>query len=289
MKKGNAGDTSALYVWNGICMFWGTSFHTDPHSHNTLQLVFDIDKKLKLKDQNQDWTSYSAAIIGAGHIHQLDSCGSIQLFIYLDAESQHAQALTKKYLQRGGIADLANSGIRDLSTGFFKKLLVQSDCQVLLQGCQTILEHLIDLEKPAAIDERIVKAVDFISSATSRQFKVAEVAEHVCLSESRLRHLFKAQVGQPIQNFIMWMKVVDSLNMVLKGKELVQSAIDAGFWDGSHMNRSYRKLLGIPPGQVKTFEKDLKIVACGGDGLQKIRTELYDGLGKTAPHKTIEI
>ena len=63
MKKGNEGDTSALYVWNGISMFWGTSFHTDPHLHNTLQLVFDIEKRFKLRDDGMEWTEFSAAII----------------------------------------------------------------------------------------------------------------------------------------------------------------------------------------------------------------------------------
>ncbi len=289
MKKGNEGDTSALYVWNGICMFWGTSFHTDPHLHNTLQLVFDIDKQFKLKDADKDWTVFSAAIIKDRHLHQLDSCGSIQLFIYLDKDSSYAKSLTEKYLSDRNMASLEQSAIRKLSTGFFKKLLIQSDCNALIQGCQTIFEELIGSTEAVTPDERITKAVAFISNASSRQFKVAEVAEHVCLSESRLRHLFKEQVGQPIQNFIMWMKVVDSLNMILQGKQLGQSAIDAGFWDGSHMNRSYKELIGLPPGQVKAFEKELRIVSCRQTNFYTLKTELHESLRSNEPKQTIEI
>lgn len=289
MKKGNEGDTSALYVWSGICMFWGTSFHTDPHLHNTLQLVFDIDKQFKLKDANSDWASFSAAIIKDKHLHQLDSCGSIQLFIYLDKDSHYAKKLSEKYLSEQGVADLAPSDIRKLSTSFFKKLLVQSDCRALMQGCQTIFDHLIGHKPSGPVDERIAKAVAFISNAATRQFKVADVAGHVCLSESRLRHLFKAQVGQPIQNFIMWMKVVDSLNMILQGKQLAQSAIDAGFWDGSHMNRSYKELIGLPPGQVKAFEKQLRIVSCRQSNFYTLKTELHETLQSNKAKQTIEI
>ncbi|MCE7992981.1 MAG: helix-turn-helix transcriptional regulator [Roseivirga sp.] len=289
MKKGNEGDTSALYVWNGICMFWGTSFHTDPHLHNTLQLVFDIDKQFRLKDADTDWTAFSAAIIKDGHLHQLDSCGSIQLFIYLDKDSDYAKRLCEKYLSSRGIADLQQSDIRKLSTDFFKKLLVQSDCKVLMEGCQTIFNRLIGSREMSSVDERIAKAVAFISGAQHRQFKVADVAEHVCLSESRLRHLFKEQVGQPIQNFIMWMKVVDSLNMILQGKQLAQSAIDAGFWDGSHMNRSYKELIGLPPGQVKAFEKQLRIVSCRESGFYTLKTELHESLSSNKAKRTIEI
>ncbi len=289
MKKGNEGDTSALYVWNGISMFWGTSFNTDPHLHNTLQLVFDIDKQFKLKDAQSEWTAFSAAIIKDRHMHQLDSCGSIQLFIYLDKDTDYAQRLTDKYLDRQGIAGLDQSGIRQLSNGFFKKLLVQSDCRVLMEGCKTIFEQLIGSTGGTVIDDRIRKAVTFITQSHERQFRVSDVAEHVCLSESRLRHLFKEQIGQPIQNFIMWMKVVDSLNMILQGRQLAQSAIDAGFWDGSHMNRSYKELIGLPPGQVRAYEQQLRIVSCRETGIYTLKTELYDSLQGNKPKRTIEI
>lgn len=289
MKKGNEGNTSALYVWNGISMFWGTSFHTNPHLHNTLQLVFDIDKTFKLKDVTMDWLPFKAAIIKAGHMHQLDSCGSIQLFIYLDADSEYAKALTEKYLQEKGIATLGDAVLRKLSNDFFKKLLVTGDCSSLLVGCKTIFEQLITLEEPGVVDSRITQALDFISQSQHKQFKVKDVADHVCLSESRLRHLFKAQVGQPIQNFILWMKVVDSLNMVLQGKQVSQSAIDAGFWDGAHMTRSYREMLGIAPSKVKAYEKNLKIVACGSGNYHTLKTEIASDWSNDAQHTVIEI
>lgn len=289
MKNGNDGNTSALYVWNGISMFWGTSFHTDPHLHNTLQLVFDIDKTFKLKDANTAWLPFKAAIIKAGHMHQLDSCGSIQLFIYLDADSEYAKALTGKYLQERSIVTLGDAVLRKLSNDFFKKLLVTSDCSSLLAGCKTIFEQLITLDTPEVVDQRIVQALDFISQSQNKQFKIRDVANHVCLSESRLRHLFKAQVGQPIQNFILWMKVVDSLNMVLQGKQVSQSAIDAGFWDGAHMTRSYKEVLGITPSKVKIFENDLKIVACGKGNFHTFRTEIASSWSNNAPKTAIEI
>ena len=289
MKKGNEGDTSALYVWNGISMFWGTSFHTDPHLHNTLQLVFDIEKRFKLRDDGMEWTEFSAAIIKDHHIHQLDSCGSIQLLIYLDANTTYAKALTGKYLHEKPIADLSKTGIAHLRTNFFKQLLVTSDCDSLFKGCKTIFERLLDEAPLKPVDDRIQKALLFIAQAPSRQFKVSEVADHVCLSESRLRHLFKEQVGQPIQNFILWMKVVDSLNLVLQGKQFGQSAQEAGFWDGSHMNRSYKELLGITPGQVRAYEKDLKIISCNQSSLYTLRTELHATLNSKQPNNIIEI
>tara|TARA_R110001592_G_scaffold33835_1_gene116837 strand:+ start:700 stop:1569 length:870 start_codon:yes stop_codon:yes gene_type:complete len=289
MDKGNQGHTSALYVWNGISMFWGTSFHTDPHLHNTLQLVFDIDKSFKLKDAKSDWTTYTSAIINDSHLHQLDSRGSIQLFIYIDKDSRLAKALVAKYLSDCHMADLLGTGIKKLGRDFFKKLLVKNGCRELFKGCQIILNHLIGIEPQPPIDNRVQMAIDFIVEKPVRQFKVGAIADHVCLSESRLRHLFKKQVGQPIQNFILWMKVVDSLNLVLKGKELADVVIETGFWDGSHMNKSYKGLLGITPGSIKEYEKEFKIIACAGMNLQALSTKIWDKWEDNEPKEIIEI
>lgn len=288
MKKGDKGNASALYVWNGLSVFWGTSFNTSPHRHETLQLVFDIDKEFLLKDESNGWAKYSAAIIRASHIHQLDSNGGIQLFLYLDKDSRHAKKLTEKYLVDRNISDLNDSEVRSLSNDFFKKLLVVSDCNQLFKGFITILNHLIDIEKPAKKDTRIDKAVQFIISAGDKKIKVKDVAEHVFLSESRLRYLFKKQVGQPIQNFMLWLKIVDSLNLVLKGKQLTQTAYDVGFWDSSHMNKSYKELLGVTPGAIKKYENEIKIIACGETNFYTFKTDIMEDFNANDITETIE-
>ncbi|MEO1561491.1 MAG: hypothetical protein AAFS12_18380, partial [Cyanobacteria bacterium J06632_19] len=142
----------------------------------------------------------------------------------MDKDSEYAQKLTEKYLKNKNISDLKDSDIGKISSEFFKKLLVASDCKKLFQGFLTIIEHLINFDKPLQHDERISKAILFLADTKSQQIKVKDVANHVCLSESRLRFLFKKQVGQPIQSFMLWIKVITSLNLVLKGEQITNVA-----------------------------------------------------------------
>tara|TARA_R110002124_G_scaffold251205_4_gene416417 strand:+ start:930 stop:1685 length:756 start_codon:yes stop_codon:yes gene_type:complete len=251
-------------------------------------LVFDIDKEFLLKDRFNDWNTFSAAIIKASHVHQLDSNNSIQLFIYLDKDSEYAQKLTEKFLNDKDISDLKNSDIGKVSSDFFKRLLILTDCDKLFRGFLTIIEHLINFEKPQPKDERIVKAISFIAN-NKTQFKVKDVANHICLSESRLRFLFKKQVGQPIQSFMLWIKVINSLNLVLKGGQITNTAYDVGFWDASHMNRSYKELLGVAPSTIKKYEKELKIISCGDTNFYTFRTEILENWDSEKPYKTIDI
>lgn len=289
MNKGDIGHSSALYVWNGFSVFWGMSFNTSPHHHNTLQLVFDIDRSFRLKDKDNDWQEYSAAIIKDGHIHQLDSNNSIQLFLYLDRESIYAKQLTEKYLVDRGINDFTNSDIRKLSNDFFKKLLVESNCDSLFHGYLMILKHLINLDIPALKDDRVEKAIAFIAQRHIRQMTVKDVAMHVCLSESRLRHLFKKQVGQPLQNFILWMKIVDSLNLIVKGNKVEETAYAVGFWDASHMNRSYKTLLGVTPGAIQQLDGVVKIIACNAKNHYSIKTTILKSWNPGDPGSIVTV
>jgi len=234
------------------------------------------------------WTSYSSAIIKTSHLHQLDSNNSIQLFIYLDKDSDYAKELDKKYLCDKDISDLKDSNINRISTSFFKKLLVSTDCNELFMGFLTIIRHLIDFEKPVQKDDRIVSAISYIINS-EKQIKVKDIADHICLSESRLRYLFKKQVGQPIQSFMVWMKVINSLNLVLKGNPLTEAAYDVGFWDASHMNRSYKELLGVAPSTIKKYEKELKIILCGDTNFHTFKTEILENWNSKEPTKTIVI
>lgn len=242
-----------------------------------------------MKDKSSEWTSYSSAIIKASHIHQFDSNNSIQLFVYLDKDSEYAQKLTKKYLAKTNINDLKDSEIGKISTAFFKRLLVINNCEELFKGFLTIIEHLINFELPLKKDKRITEAISFITKPQMKQFKVKDVANYVCLSESRLRYLFKKQVGQSIQNFMVWMKVINSLNLVLQGRQLTQTAYDVGFWDSSHMNRSYKELLGVTPGAIIKFEKSLKIVLCDSINFYTFKTEILKDWNSIKPFKTIVI
>ncbi len=285
MNIGNLGHTSALYVWNGLCVFWGTSFKTDPHAHNTLQLVFDIEKEFFLKDKTSEWASYSAAIIDAEHIHQFDSNNSIQLFLYLDVESRYAKLLSEKYLQKGAIKGLKKLEVLKSNSNFLKQLLVQNNCDEMFKGCQSILQELLDLPENESIDARVQQAIDFITKSPIKNFKVKQIALEVGLSESRLRHLFKEHVGQSIKNFIKWMRVIDSLNDVLKGGKLIHAAYDYGFSDASHMTRSFVEVIGVPPSKIKTYEEETRIITCKDISHFSLSTRIINTEGSEATKK----
>ena len=52
-----------LYVWNSVSAIFLYNLVTPAHSHNTMQLVFDIRGSFKCKLQNTGWAVYKTVII----------------------------------------------------------------------------------------------------------------------------------------------------------------------------------------------------------------------------------
>ncbi len=248
-----------------------------------MQLVFALSGQFQLKSEDQPWRPYRAAIIKPGHVHQMDSQGQMQIFIYLDAESQLAQQLDQRYLPKNSLSGL------DFPYGALRNYFMTHVMPDMHPGqvtglCSFIFNALLQPFQITPLDHRIEQALDLIEQDVN--LAVSGIASNVCLSESRLRHLFKEQVGQSVKNYQLWAKVLHSLGPVLRGAKLVDVSVAAGFYDGAHMSKSYQTLLGTSPSQLKQLkDAGMEIVACTDSPVFQMTTRIF----RTQNHQEIAI
>jgi AraC family transcriptional regulator len=105
-------------------------------------------------------------------------------------------------------------------------------------------------------DRRIKFVIDYLDATLDRRVTVSELASLVSLSPSRVEHLFSEQVGIPINRYLLWRRLHYALKMFLSSSSLTEVAHNAGFADSSHLSRTFRRLLGIPP-SIITRDIDL--------------------------------
>ena len=96
------------------------------------------------------------------------------------------------------------------------------------------------------IDERIKLALQYINDNGSRVIPVKELANVVCLSESRFLHLFKKEVGITYRRAQLWNKVSQSIPE-LKSQSITKVAYKYGFSDSSHYNKIVNQTFGFSP------------------------------------------
>jgi AraC-like DNA-binding protein len=116
-------------------------------------------------------------------------------------------------------------------------------------------KHILAIENdPSAsdkFDERVQRCLDWIDNQYSMQdVSISMLSKIAFLSESRLTHLFREQVGTPIRQYILWKRVEMALKKSLEGFSLTESAHHSGFSDSSHFIRTFKKMFGIYPSFV---------------------------------------
>lgn len=97
---------------------------------------------------------------------------------------------------------------------------------------------------PRQLDPRIAKVAEAIAASPSSSASVSLLARRAGLSESRLSHLFRAQLGIPIRSFRAWKRLRNAMALTASEPILLNAALDAGYSDEPHFSRSMRKYFG---------------------------------------------
>jgi AraC-like DNA-binding protein len=107
----------------------------------------------------------------------------------------------------------------------------------------------------------VIAAIDFIYQHINETIRSNDIATHIGLSESRLRHAFSEQVGIPITSYILWTRMKVALREMLKpGVTLSEAAQRANFADHSHLTRTFQRMFGVSPSLLLMHGQFLQVM-----------------------------
>jgi AraC-like DNA-binding protein len=242
-----------LYVWNNISATFFYGGITPLHSHNTMQIAFDTRKQFGCKIQDSDWKLYESVIIRENAIHQLNPNSSVQLILYLDAESDMANKIRAKYLSA---ADICSTEIKigdHVNPGELERCLIEPNPEILATLIERLIVRLAGQPEKPVRDERVDKIVKILASDTGENADISDLAKAVYLSESRLRSLFREKTGVPLHRYIIWNRIMMAIGKIVNGSSVQDAAVECGFTDNSHFHKLLLKMFGVIPSQ---FIKD---------------------------------
>jgi AraC-like DNA-binding protein len=76
---------------------------------------------------------------------------------------------------------------------------------------------------------------------------LAQVAQAVHLSPSRLRHVLVEETGTTFRGLVLWLRILRALEVVTEGRSWTEAAHRAGFADSAHLSRTFRRMFGVSP------------------------------------------
>jgi AraC-like DNA-binding protein len=235
--------SSRLHISNGYVIFEGSIPGTTDHRHHALEIFIGVEGPVTIISGQQVHCG-RILVMNANTLHRVPGSSERRFILMLDNESIMARGLKEKFLPDCSVANLstgvdADSLIEALSGGGAAGNLSGRS----IYSC--IIDHLFDSKQSISPpDVRICRAQDYLRGLPAKKVPLSVIAKEVHLSEGRLAHLFKEQVGIPIRRYQLWLRLIDSVQCILEGRSLTEAAHQAEFSDYAHLSRTFTQMFG---------------------------------------------
>ena len=150
----------------------------------------------------------------------------------------------------------ADQGVLDLTTGLSPSLqhrldaevLQGEDCAASWQLSEDLLQALFPtLADPPPLDARVLKAARWIREELPQRSCLPQLSALCALSESRLSHLFRQEMGVPIKSYVLAMKMRQAAQWFGQNRSLTEIAHMMGFSDSPHLTKAFQAYFSVPP------------------------------------------
>lgn len=242
-----------LYIWPREMLFLGTrrSCHR-PHRLVQEKLILCLEGSLSVRTGDGNRVHTGSCLLPVGITlddDQVDISNAVIGLYFLAPFSQDYPAL--------------GSLMKPIAPGVFiqhpNETRLIEECLYLRDETELSPEEVYDRVRDMVVppevaaltfrqfDDRVLDVARIIRSRINENVTIAELAEAVNLSDSRLEKLFKEQTGLPITQYRMRYRVFVSALMLGLGRSVTDAALTAGFSSSAHFSRSYSATNGLAP------------------------------------------
>ena len=230
------------------------------HIHNSIQITVSIEEKFSVKIKN-NIINESGIIINSNVSHELFGKDGWQIYFLINPESIFGEKIKRMYMKNKDfyiIPENVTEAIRKL----LKEKYMIIDNKAKYNKFISEIYSILSLENYTInhlLDERVDKVLKYIANNNLTEVSLESLSKSVFLSESRLSHLFKENIGISISSYILNYKVRKAFKLIFEGKSITTSALEAGFYSSSHLTNVCKEKLGMIPSAIKKNSRYLQV------------------------------
>lgn len=221
--------------------FIGNQVNATEHSHCVLQIFLSLNEPLQVT-VNGKQVNGKCIIINKNARHIFSCDNQIRLSILIEPSSNFANELIKKIDDDYLIFDNDLDSIQQKAAA----LTDTNDKQRYIDFIQDFAEYLGVKRNSEILDERITALLEILQNCDCYDHTIENFAKSVCLSSSRLSHLFREQIGVPLKSYILFHQLEKAFTALLSGTNITDAAMLAGFDSPSHFAATIKKWMGMP-------------------------------------------
>lgn len=213
------------------------------HAHHAFQLTFAAGGTVGIRTA-EGLVPGPIILIAPDVPHAIGPTGRIAL-LFVEPESSVGAGL-RRLLQGKPVARLPELPENEGELARIWDRPRASDAALVQLGRSLLDGVLGRVERDHGFDLRIGRVLAQLDRDGQSDLTAAEAASVACLSESRFSHLFVEQVGLPFRTFLLWRRLMRSVEQVAAGQSLTEAAHAAGFADSAHFSRTFQRMFGLP-------------------------------------------
>jgi len=210
-------------------------FTSENHRHPVLEIILAEKGHFSIVNPIARYDYLKFAIIAPNKPHQLiaANCPLNMMMV------EHHTQFIKNRLSHYKI---------ELINGYY----VQKSPEKSVELFEEIRQELSLLNEITDYEDRVRTVIRYIHEHELDYHAMMNTLQEVVhLSESRLSHLFKEQVGISLKKYLVWCKLRATIKQHLHHKEnLIAALIDSGFYDQPHFSKAFKNMLGIAPSKA---------------------------------------
>lgn len=220
---------------NAYAVFSNRNYATRRHTHYALEIVCSTEGSFTVGTDGKKYENLQAVIIPPNLAHSFSCLKAACHLLFLDPLSP----IGSYFMRRYGLV-----GRKDVVSTVSKAELFHGNDgfdlpRILVAAKNRSTEYL---------DSRIVTCIQAIEAGfTDERVGLPELAGVSFLSEGRLAHLFKEQLGISVHQYVLWKKIILAVSKSRSGSSLTACAHAVGFADSAHFSKAFVKMFGIKP------------------------------------------
>lgn len=224
------------------------------HSHCVLQVFLSFDEPLEVIVGGERLNG-KCIIINKNVQHKFSCNNTTYLSILIEPCSNFAKELIN---QLNGDYLIFNNVLEDIQHKA-SMLIDTNDKEKYIDFVQSFADYLGVKRNANASDERIVELIELLQNCDCYDHTIDSFAKEICLSPSRLSHLFCAQIGVPLKSYILFHQLEKAFTAILSGQSITDAAMLAGFNSPSHFAATVKKWMGMPVSAIMKYSEILKV------------------------------
>jgi len=220
----------------------------DLHAHFAIQLALGMSHCAVLRQSLRGAEQRAAGwLVGSQQAHWVAVEG-VGVTMHFDPLSESGRRLSGRLEGVRALTAAECAAIRTEMEECWARGWQSAD---LMGAAGRIVDLMAGPDAPrAAPDPRVRRVLAAIRRNPGENTPLADLAAMVNLSEGRLAHLFRGDVGIPVRQYRLWARMGCALDRVTRGRSLTEAAHAAGFADSAHFCRICRRMFGSAPSRL---------------------------------------